>query len=123
VAQGVDTLRFEEIGRLVRILVGIGVVSVRLTGGESLVRRNLSDLVAKLTAIDGLEDLSLTTSGYLLEEQADALSAAGLQRVNVSIDSLGGDGEAMRISTGAMLPIGAAGRQRRRGEPSANKIK
>jgi cyclic pyranopterin phosphate synthase len=81
-------LRFEEIERLVALLVGMGIRDVRLTGGEPLVRREFPALVARLAAIEGIEDLSLTTNGYLLAEQAEALVAAGIDRVNVSIDSL-----------------------------------
>jgi GTP 3',8-cyclase len=83
-----EILRFEEIARLVRLLARMGVSDVRLTGGEPLVRRELPALVAMLAEIDGVEDLSLTTNGYLLERDADALVAAGIRRVNVSIDSL-----------------------------------
>ncbi len=81
-------LSFEEIERLVRLAVGLGVEDVRLTGGEPLVRRDFPALVARLAAIEGIRDLSLTTNGYLLAEQAEALVAAGISRVNVSIDSL-----------------------------------
>jgi GTP 3',8-cyclase len=84
-------LSFEEIERLVRVLVGLGIEDVRLTGGEPLVRRDFPHLVEMLAGIDGLRDLSLTTNGYLLERHADALVAAGIQRVNVSIDSLARD--------------------------------
>jgi cyclic pyranopterin phosphate synthase len=83
-----EILSFEEIERVVALLVEMGVHDVRLTGGEPLVRRQLPTLVAKLALIDGLDDLSLTTNGYLLERDADALVAAGVGRVNVSIDSL-----------------------------------
>ncbi len=83
-----EILSFEEIERLVGVMVGLGVRDVRLTGGEPLVRREFPTLVARLAAIDGLRDLSLTTNGYLLAEQAEALVAAGIDRVNVSIDSL-----------------------------------
>jgi GTP 3',8-cyclase len=83
-----EILSFEEIERLVRLLVGMGTRDVRLTGGEPLVRRDFCVLVSMLAAIDELEDLSLTTNGYLLERHADALVAAGIDRVNVSIDSL-----------------------------------
>jgi cyclic pyranopterin phosphate synthase len=83
-----EILRFEEIERLVRVFVGLGVKDVRLTGGEPLVRREFPTLVAKLAAVEGIRDLSLTTNGYLLAAQAGALVAAGIQRVNVSIDSL-----------------------------------
>ncbi|HEU4599224.1 MAG TPA: GTP 3',8-cyclase MoaA, partial [Solirubrobacterales bacterium] len=83
-----EILSFEEIERLVRVFVGLGVEDVRLTGGEPLVRRDFPTLVAKLAAVEGIRDLSLTTNGYLLAAQAEALVAAGIQRVNVSIDSL-----------------------------------
>ena len=86
-----DVLEFEEIGRLVRLLVGLGVRDVRLTGGEPLARREFPKLVAMLRAIEGIEDLALTTNGYLLERDADALVDAGIDRVNVSIDSLARD--------------------------------
>jgi GTP 3',8-cyclase len=83
-----EILSFEEIERLVRLFVALGVEDVRLTGGEPLVRREFPALVGRLAAIDGLRDLSLTTNGYLLARDAEALVAAGIQRVNVSIDSL-----------------------------------
>ena len=83
-----EILSFEEIERIVRVLVGMGIEDVRLTGGEPLVRRELPTLVSMLARIPGLQDLSLTTNGYLLERQADVLAAAGITRVNVSIDSL-----------------------------------
>ncbi|HVD87012.1 MAG TPA: GTP 3',8-cyclase MoaA [Solirubrobacterales bacterium] len=83
-----EILSFEEIERLVRLFVAMGVEDVRLTGGEPLVRREFPLLVAKLAAIEGIRDLSLTTNGYLLARHAEALVAAGIQRVNVSIDSL-----------------------------------
>src|SRR5438093_13329004 len=83
-----EILSFEEIERLVRLMVAMGIRDVRLTGGEPLVRRDFPVLVSKLAQVDGIEDLSLTTNGYLLERDADALVAAGIDRVNVSIDSL-----------------------------------
>ena len=86
-----EILSFEEIERIVEVMAGIGVESVRLTGGEPLVRRELPKLVAKLGAIEELEDLSLTTNGYLLDKLAGELAAAGLKRVNVSLDSLARD--------------------------------
>jgi len=81
-------LSFEEIERLVGVFASMGVNDVRLTGGEPLVRREFPSLVAMLAQIDGVEDLSLTTNGYLLERDAAALVEAGIDRVNVSIDSL-----------------------------------
>jgi GTP 3',8-cyclase len=83
-----EILSFEEIERLVRLFVVLGVEDVRLTGGEPLVRREFPALVARLAAIEGIRDLSLTTNGYLLARDAEALVAAGIHRVNVSIDSL-----------------------------------
>ena len=83
-----EILSFEEIERAVRVMVELGVEDVRLTGGEPLVRRDFPVLAGMLARIPGLRDLSLTTNGYLLERDADALVAAGIQRVNVSIDSL-----------------------------------
>jgi cyclic pyranopterin phosphate synthase len=83
-----EVLRFEEIERLVRVMASMGVTDVRLTGGEPLVRREFPRLAAMLARVPGIEDLSLTTNGYLLERDADALVDAGITRVNVSIDSL-----------------------------------
>src|ERR671910_3057994 len=80
-------LSFEEIERLARVFVGLGVTKIRLTGGEPLVRRDIERLVAMLTAIGDL-DLTLTTNGSLLAHKAAALAAAGLRRVTVSLDSL-----------------------------------
>jgi cyclic pyranopterin phosphate synthase len=81
-------LSFEEITRLVRAALGEGIRKVRLTGGEPLVRKDLHVLVKMLAGLQGLNDLSLTTNGILLGEQAPLLSEAGLRRVNVSLDSL-----------------------------------
>ncbi len=86
-----QVLSFEEIERLVSLFVGLGIEDVRLTGGEPLVRRDFPKLVGMLAAIEGIEDLSVTTNGYLLERDAEALVAAGVDRVNVSIDSLARD--------------------------------
>ena len=83
-------LTFEEIDRLARVFVRLGVEKVRLTGGEPLVRRNLEVLIAKLNAVEGL-DIALTTNGSMLPHKAQALSAAGLKRVTVSLDSLDDD--------------------------------
>ncbi|HEX8065539.1 MAG TPA: GTP 3',8-cyclase MoaA [Thermoleophilaceae bacterium] len=81
-------MRFEEVERLVRLLASMGVHDVRLTGGEPLVRRDFPRLVEMLARVAGVRDLSLTTNGYLLERDADALAAAGLRRINVSLDTL-----------------------------------
>jgi GTP 3',8-cyclase len=83
-----EILSFEEIERAVGLMASMGVSDLRLTGGEPLVRREFPHLAAMLARVDGVEDLSLTTNGYLLERDADALVAAGINRVNVSIDSL-----------------------------------
>ncbi len=83
-----ELLTFEEIVRLTRLFVQLGVEKVKLTGGEPLLRRNLEDLIARLAAIPGVRDLCLTTNGALLAERAGPLRAAGLQRVNVSLDTL-----------------------------------
>jgi cyclic pyranopterin phosphate synthase len=85
-----QVLTFEEIARLVRIFVGLGVEKVRLTGGEPLVRRNVENLVGMLSEIADL-DLTLTTNGSLLAAKAQALADAGLKRVTVSLDSLDDD--------------------------------
>ena len=84
-------LSFEEIERLTRLFVRIGVSKVRITGGEPLVRANLSDLVSKLCVIDGINDVALTTNGYLLENNAQLLKDAGLNRLTVSLDSIDPD--------------------------------
>lgn len=86
-----EVLSFEEIERLVRVLVGLGVEDVRLTGGEPLARRDFPVLVGMLRGIDGIRDLSVTTNGYLLERDAAALVEAGISRINVSVDSLARD--------------------------------
>jgi len=81
-------LSFEEIVRITRVFVGFGVEKVRLTGGEPLLRRGIEDLITDLWAIEGLRDVTLTTNGSLLSRKAEALAAAGLSRVTVSLDSL-----------------------------------
>jgi GTP 3',8-cyclase len=80
-------LEWDEYERLVRILVGMGIRKVRVTGGEPLVRSGVEDFVARLKAI-GVHDLSMTTNGYLLAERCDKLVAAGIDRINISLDSL-----------------------------------
>jgi GTP 3',8-cyclase len=86
-----EILTFEEITRLATLFVGLGVEKIRLTGGEPLVRQNLDRLVGKLSAIQGLKDLCLTTNGALLGEKIQSLKLAGLRRINVSLDSLDPD--------------------------------
>ncbi|MDB5072889.1 MAG: hypothetical protein JWM87_4000 [Candidatus Eremiobacteraeota bacterium] len=83
-----DVLTFEEITSIVRAAASIGVRSIRLTGGEPLIRRDLDHLVAMIAAVPGIDDIALSTNGLLLEQQAPALAAAGLRRVNVSLDTL-----------------------------------
>lgn len=84
-------LSFDEIERLTRAFVALGVRKIRLTGGEPLLRRGIEDLVARLAGIDEVDDLTLTTNGALLTRKAEALAAAGLDRVTVSLDSLDDD--------------------------------
>ncbi len=81
-------LSFEEIERIARSFVRHGVEKIRLTGGEPLLRRGIEDLIARLAAIPGVADLTLTTNGSLLARKAEALAAAGLRRVTVSLDSM-----------------------------------
>jgi GTP 3',8-cyclase len=83
-----ERLQFEEIVRLTRLFVALGARKLRLTGGEPLLRANLPDLVGELTAIEGVEDVALTTNGVLLGKYAAELKANGLKRVTVSLDSL-----------------------------------
>ena len=84
-----ELLTFEEIARLAKVFAGLGVTKLRITGGEPLLRRDLPELIAMLHAIDGIEDLALTTNGSLLDRKyAEALAAAGLNRITISLDSL-----------------------------------
>lgn len=83
-----EILSFEEIVRIARIAVSLGIEQIRLTGGEPLVRRDVPELVRQLHTIEGLHSLSITTNGILLKQQARALAEAGLTRINVSLDSL-----------------------------------
>jgi cyclic pyranopterin phosphate synthase len=83
-----DVLHFEEISALVDVFLSLGVDKVRLTGGEPLLRRDVAALVRMISVKPGLEDLALTTNGVLLADQIDALKAAGLDRITVSLDTL-----------------------------------
>jgi cyclic pyranopterin phosphate synthase len=83
-----ERLSFDEIVRLARLFVQLGVRKLRLTGGEPLLRANLTDLIGDLTTIPGVEDVALTTNGVLLAKYASELKAAGLKRITVSLDSL-----------------------------------
>jgi cyclic pyranopterin phosphate synthase len=96
-AEGMDwlpkeqLLTFDELGRLARVFAAMGIADVRVTGGEPLVRKDLADLVGRITATPGIREVSITTNGVLLADQIDDLVAAGLARVNVSLDSLDPD--------------------------------
>lgn len=83
-----ELLTFEELIRLTKLMVPLGVRKIRLTGGEPLMRRGLEDLVAMLATIEGVEDLAMTTNGVLLAHHAESLALAGLSRVTVSLDAL-----------------------------------
>ncbi len=91
-------LSFEEITRVARLVAGLGAVKARITGGEPLVRREVTDLVRMLAGIDGVADLTMTTNGYLLPKYASGLKEAGLNRVTVSLDTL--DDEVFRGMNG-----------------------
>ena len=84
-------LSFEEIERVVRLAVQLGIQKIRLTGGEPLLRNNVDHLVARIAKIPGIEDLAMTTNGFLFPENASALRHAGLRRVSFSLDSLDRD--------------------------------
>src|SRR3954466_1265583 len=86
-----DILTFEEIERVVRIAVDLGIQKIRLTGGEPLLRQGLELVVARLARISGIEGLARTTNGFLFGKKGKALRDAGLQRVTFSLDSLDGD--------------------------------
>jgi len=81
-------LRYEEIERIVRVAAGLGVTKVRITGGEPLVRRDLPDLIEMIARIPGIQDIAMSTNATLLAKYADALAVAGLNRINISLDSL-----------------------------------
>jgi cyclic pyranopterin phosphate synthase len=98
-----EILDFEEIERVVRASVALGVRKVRLTGGEPLVRRNLERLVAMLAQIEGIEDLTLTTNASLLADRAQILADAGLHRVTVSLDAL--DDETFQAMNDVGFPV------------------
>ncbi|MHC4642569.1 MAG: radical SAM protein, partial [Planctomycetota bacterium] len=83
-----DILSYEQIVSVVKAAARMGIKKVRLTGGEPLVRKDIEQLVAKLTAIDGIDEVCMTTNGSLLTDMATKLKRSGLGRVNISIDSL-----------------------------------
>src|SRR6185295_6234756 len=86
-----DILTFEEIERLVRVSVSLGIRDFRVTGGEPTARKLLPDLVRLVAAVPGVRDLSMTTNGILLKTLAAPLREAGLQRLNISLDTLKGE--------------------------------
>src|SRR4051795_5253917 len=83
-----EILSFEEIERVVRIAAGLGVRKLRITGGEPLLRKNLPELIARLNAVPGIEDIALTTNAVFLAREAAALYTAGLRRLNIHLDTL-----------------------------------
>jgi cyclic pyranopterin phosphate synthase len=83
-----EILRYEEIARIVEIATSLGVRKIRITGGEPIARKNITYLISSLSSMRRIEDISLTTNGMLLERYADELAQAGLDRVNISLDSL-----------------------------------
>jgi cyclic pyranopterin phosphate synthase len=97
-------LTFDEIERVIKVFSEMGVARVRLTGGEPLVRKNIARLAQRLTALPGLDDLSLSTNASLLEKQAHALQQAGISRINVSLDSLKAD-RFKDITGGDLQPV------------------
>ena len=86
-----ELLSYEEIERFASVAARLGINRLRITGGEPLVRNNLAELIERLSAIDGIHDIALTTNGILLAEQAAKLKTAGLQRLNISLDTLDDD--------------------------------
>ena len=106
-----DYLTFDEIERVIRAFTNLGVARLRLTGGEPLARKNLPDLAARLSALPGLDDLSLSTNAILLEDQAESLKKAGVNRLNVSLDTLD-QGRFTRITGNGILAPVLAGLQK-----------
>jgi len=83
-----ELLDFDEIEKIVKTFASIGVTKIRLTGGEPLVRKNIENLIKKLSKIEGIEDIAMTTNGYLLESKLDSLIDSGLNRITVSLDAI-----------------------------------
>jgi len=100
-----EVLSLEEIERLARVFVGLGVRKIRLTGGEPLVRRGLTDLVRQIAQIPGLDTLAMTSNGARLAAQAEALRQAGLQQINISLDSLDPDRFHAMTRTGELADV------------------
>jgi len=103
-----DILRYEEMLRVIRSGIRLGISKVRITGGEPLVRRGIVDFIARLKSIEGLTDISLTTNGVLLQQYAADLFGAGIRRINVSLDSLNKEKYAA-ITRGGDLNVVLAG--------------
>jgi len=99
-----ERLPFEDIIRIARIFVDMGINKIRITGGEPLLRANLTDLIGDLSRINGIDDIALTTNGVLLTKYASELKAAGLNRITISLDTL--DKEEFRILTGRRGSLG-----------------
>jgi cyclic pyranopterin phosphate synthase len=97
-----DILRYEEIFRIIQASMKLGIMKVRVTGGEPLVRRGVLDFLRELTAVEGLRDVSLTTNGILLESMADEIYKAGIRRINISLDSLD-PGKYRQVTRGGSL--------------------
>jgi cyclic pyranopterin phosphate synthase len=117
-----EVLSFEETERLVTLMAQMGVQTLRLTGGEPLVRRDFPTLAGLLTAVDGLDEVSVTTNGFLLERDAAALVAAGIDRFNISVDSLQRDRFYAQTRRDA-LPRVLAGLEHLASFPEAHPIK
>jgi GTP 3',8-cyclase len=100
-----DLLSFEEIERVARSFARHGVTKIRLTGGEPLLRKGIEELISRLSVIDGIEDLTLTTNGSLLARKAIKLAEAGLDRVTVSLDSM--DDEVFMAMNDVGFPVAA----------------
>jgi GTP 3',8-cyclase len=100
-----ELLTFEEIARVCRVFARMGVSKIRLTGGEPLLRRDLEQLIAMLAAVDGVEDIALTTNGTLLAGKAQQLKEAGLSRATVSLDAL--DARVFQAMSGVRLSLAA----------------
>lgn len=98
-----ELLTFEEIARIARVFARLGVRKLRITGGEPLVRRDVERLVAMVSGVDGIDDVAMTTNGSLLPRKAEALRAAGLGRITVSVDSL--DDATFRAMSDVSLPV------------------
>ncbi|MBF0440390.1 MAG: radical SAM protein [Oligoflexales bacterium] len=83
-----EILTYEQIHDFSKVAAGLGIRKIRITGGEPLIRKNITDLIAKLSSINGIEDLSMTTNGTLLCHMAGKLKDAGLRRINISLDTM-----------------------------------